>query len=210
MKREAVALAGTVALAVSGAVATSLTGSSDSDASSPQHTSGHHAQAHGALLRVVLRNAEGRWAGRVWMRQRGHSVVVHARLRSLSPGFHGFHVHTTGLCDPHAPDGPFMSAGGHLAAPGTTHGGHEGDLPSVLANDEGRGRLGFVTSRFSLSDLRDDDGSAVMVHQGRDNFANVPDRYVSSGSSSPGADDMTKKTGDAGDRYACAVIPAAS
>jgi superoxide dismutase, Cu-Zn family len=49
-----------------------------------------------------------------------------------------------------------------------------------------------------------------MVHQGRDNFANVPDRYVSSGSSSPGADDMTKKTGDAGDRYACAVIPAAS
>lgn len=206
MKREAFALVGTLALAASGAVATSVAGSSDSKDAGSRH---HEHRSHGVTQKVVLRDVEGNRVGRVWMRQRGRSVVVHARLHSLSPGFHGFHVHTTGLCDPAAADGPFTSAGGHLAAAETDHGAHTGDLPSLLANGRGWARLGFVTSRFTVASLRDDDGSAVMVHQGRDNYANIPDRYTSSDSETPGPDEATRRTGDAGDRFACGVVPPA-
>jgi Cu-Zn family superoxide dismutase len=207
MKREAVALAGTVVLAVSGAVATSVAGSEDSDAGARHH--GH--PSHGVMQKVALRDVQGDRVGTVWMRQRGHSVVVHARVHSLSAGFHGFHVHTTGLCDPTAPEGPFTTAGGHLAAPGTTHGAHTGDLPSLLANGRGKARLSFTTSRFTVASLRDADGSAVMVHAGQDNYANIPDRYTSSDTTppAPGPDATTKRTGDAGDRFACGVVPAA-
>jgi Cu-Zn family superoxide dismutase len=205
MRREAVALAGTVALAVSGAVATSVAGSEDSD-----DVGRHHAhRSHGASYKVVLQDVRGEKVGTVRMRQRAHTVVVRARLRGLSPGFHGFHVHTKGLCDPRAAEGPFMSAGGHLAAPDTIHGDHTGDLPSLLADSRGRARISFATSRFTLESLRDGDGSAVMVHLGRDNFANIPDRYTSSAQTSPGPDDATRRTGDAGNRFACGVVPPA-
>jgi superoxide dismutase, Cu-Zn family len=47
----------------------------------------------------------------------------------------------------------------------------------------------------------DDEGTAVMVHAGPDNFANIPERYAPNG---PDAD--TLKTGDSGDRIACGVV----
>jgi Cu-Zn family superoxide dismutase len=112
----------------------------------------------------------------------------------MPPGFHGFHVHAVGECVP-----PFTSAGGHLNPSGADHGDHAGDLPSLLVNADGRGMLATATDRFSLSDLRDVDGSAVMVHSGRDNFANIPSRYG-------GPDPETRATGDAGSRLACGVV----
>jgi Cu-Zn family superoxide dismutase len=125
-------------------------------------------------------------------------------VRSLTPGFHGFHVHTTGLCEAGAAAGPFTTAGGHYTGGSTTHGDHAGDLPSLLATADGKARLGFVTDRFTLAELRAGDGSAVMIHEGRDNFANIPQRYVSGGV--PGPDATTLATGDAGTRAVCGVI----
>jgi len=92
-----------------------------------------------------------------------------------------------------------MSAGGHLNPSGAGHGDHAGDLPSLLVNADGRGLLAAVTDRFSLDDLRDADGSALMVHSGRDNFANIPARYG-------GPDAETLETGDSGARLACGVV----
>ena len=89
----------------------------------------------------------------------------------LAPGFHGFRPRRA----PGVP--PFTSAGGHLNPAGATHGDHAGDLPSLLVNDDGTGELRFTTDRFSLADLSDLDGSALMVHANRDNYANIPDRY---------------------------------
>ena len=43
-----------------------------------------------------------------------------------------------------------------------------------------------------------------MVHAGRDNFANIPDRYESGGE--PGPDATTLATGDAGSRIGCGVV----
>jgi Cu-Zn family superoxide dismutase len=170
------------------------------------HRPGHggHAGHHGKVVKVILRGVDGHSVGRVSLRQSGELVVVRGWARSLTPGFHGFHIHTTGLCEADAPAGPFTTAGGHYTGGDTTHGDHAGDMPSLLVTENGWAYLTFVTDRFTVADLRDADGSAVMVHEGRDNFANIPTRYVSGGV--PGPDAITLATGDAGTRAACGVI----
>jgi len=163
----------------------------------------------GRATNVTLYDAEGDRIGHVKLKPAGEGATrVQARITDAAPGFHGFHVHTTGVCDPDAPNGPFTTAGGHFALAGQSHGAHAGDLPSLLVMEDGTARLEFVTDRFEVSDLHDDDGSAVMVHAGRDNFANIPGRYVSTTSGQPGPDADTLATGDAGSRYACGEIAA--
>jgi len=156
--------------------------------------------------RVMLRDADGARIGLVRLREHGDGVAVRARLRGLSSGFHGFHVHTTGICDPDAAEGPFTSAGGHYVGDGGAHGDHAGDMPSLYVAENGTAKLAFHTDAFTLGELRDADGSAVMVHAGSDNFANIPDRYTSSLSGETGPDEKTLATGDAGDRAACGTI----
>ena len=110
-------------------------------------------------------------------------------------------MHAVGECVP-----PFTSAAGHFNPGGAGHGDHAGDLPSLLVNEDGTGELGFVTDRFSLAELFDADGSALMVHAGRDNFANIPSRYQSLPAGTFGPDAETLATGDAGGRVACGVV----
>lgn len=166
-----------------------------------------HLGHHGDLATAVVRGRDGERVGKVWLRQSGGGVRVTARLHGLSPGFHGFHVHSTGVCDPQAVGGPFTSAGGHYpGSTGEAHAAHAGDLPAVLANADGSAYASFVTDRFSVAELVGGDGSAVMVHAGADNFANIPDRYTSSLSGETGPDGETLKAGDSGDRFACGVV----
>ena len=160
-------------------------------------------------VNVVLYDAAGDRIGHAKLKPAGDGETrVQARITDAGPGFHGFHIHTVGKCDPAAPAGPFTSAEGHFLLAGQTHGAHAGDLPSLLVMEGNSARLEFVTDRFEVADLRDADGSAVMVHAGRDNFANIPLRYVSTTSGQPGPDSETLRTGDAGSRYACGVIKA--
>jgi Cu-Zn family superoxide dismutase len=74
-------------------------------------------------------------------------------------------------------------------------------MPTLYVTDSGTGSLTFVTSALTLADLTDDDGSAVMVHAGRDDYANIPERYAPGG-----PDEMTLNTGDAGARIACGPV----
>ena len=150
---------------------------------------------------TVLRNADGDRVGVAFFRERRDKVTVSASVWRVEPGFHGFHVHTVGVCEP-----PFTSAGGHYNPAGADHPDHAGDLPSLLVNEDGKGELRFTTDRFSVRDLLEGDGSALMVHEGRDNFANIPDRYQQGDSGVYGPDDETLDTGDAGDRFACGVV----
>ncbi|MGE2724443.1 superoxide dismutase[Cu-Zn] [Mycolicibacterium pulveris] len=133
----------------------------------------------------------------------------------LTPGFHGFHIHEFGRCEPNsvAPGGgepgDFLSAGGHLhmRGQGTDHPA-AGDLTPVEVRSDGSARLVATTDSFTLDDLRTSQGSALMLHERPDNFANIPPRYTVNGV--PGPDAETRSTGDAGSRVACGVLAPAT
>ena len=158
-------------------------------------------------LMVPLLDAEGAEKGSVELTFTGGETTIAVSGTGLPPGLHGFHVHKTGVCEPDSADpakpetkGAFLSAGGHLAQDGQTHGDHDGDLPSLLVRKDGTARLVVTSDRLTEQSLRDANGSALMVHADADNFGNVPDRYA------PTLDDTTKKTGDAGKRLACGAL----
>jgi superoxide dismutase, Cu-Zn family len=146
---------------------------------------------------ATVRDVNGTSLGTVVLQSSGGKIVVAGRLSGLTAGFHGFHIHTTGLCDP---IGGFATAGGHWNPGGDTHGNHTGDMPSVLLTTSGQSHAEFETDRFNVEDLFDADGSAVVLHAGPDNFANIP---VNPYGGPVGA---TLNTGDAGGRYACGVV----
>jgi Cu-Zn family superoxide dismutase len=138
----------------------------------------------------------------------GGGLKLSVEVEGLPPGFHALHVHAIGACEPNSVNpadpsmrGDFLSAGGHIGAGATEHGNHAGDLPSLYVNGSGAGSLTTVTDALTRADLLDKDGSAVMVHAGRDNFANIPERYAPGG-----PDAATRNTGDAGGRIACGPV----
>lgn len=136
----------------------------------------------------------------------------------LTEGFHGFHIHETGVCDPDAVDAaenpaPFVTAGSHWNPDERNHGNHRGDLPPLLATTGGLARANVLTDRFTINRLFDDDGSAVIVHQDPDNLAHIPasdpegeERYHSHTTNEMGADETSRSTGDGGSRFACGVV----
>lgn len=149
--------------------------------------------------RAALINAAGEPVGSVRFERRGKSraLRVSVRARRLAPGFHGLHVHGVGTCE-----GPsFMSAGPHLNPAGAGHPGHAGDMPPLLVTSGGKAEGTFTTDRFTLADLRDADGSAVIVHALPDNHANIP-----AGRYDPDPDATTLATGDSGPRIACGRV----
>ena len=144
-----------------------------------------------------LQDASGNRLGSVWFLPRASGkLAIRVSVSFLSEGFHGFHVHSVGKCDP-----PFTTAGGHFNPGGAGHGSHAGDLSPLWVDRDGRGWLELQTDRFAVADLLDADGSAIVVHAGADNLAHIPARY-----SVGGPDAATLATGDAGSRLACGVV----
>ena len=179
---------------------------------------GPQATAHDAAYRAKLRDPGGTVVGTVEFRITRDAMHVDAELWKNSyvtpNAFHGFHVHanndeTNGRgcqADAGQPSTTwFVSADGHLSETGQGHGQHNGDMPSPLVLKNGTARLQFATDRIAPEALR---GRAVVLHANPDNFGNVP---VGSGPNqytpnSPGATDLTARTGNAGDRVACGVV----
>jgi Cu-Zn family superoxide dismutase len=160
--------------------------------------------------RASVRDVNGVFLGTVTLDPSGSKLFLTGRLSGLAPGFHGFHIHAVGICDPRAVDPatgavvPFFTAGGHLNPGGTTHGNHAGDLPSLKVSADGRATAVTETSTVTLAQIFDADRAAVVVHAGPDNFANIPTRYSAAGV--PGPDAATLATGDSGGRTACGVL----
>ena len=152
-------------------------------------------QASAQTAKVELRNAQGELLGPATLTQEVDGVTISVQVSKLPPGFHGFHVHAVGKCEPPG----FTSAGGHFNPAGHKHPAHAGDLPNLLVG-AGSASMTVKTDRFKIADLFDADGSAVIIHANPDNHANIPDRYR------PAPDDSTLATGDAGGRLACGVI----
>jgi len=150
------------------------------------------------VVRAALKDAAGQEVAVVEFRKSPRSAVkVIVTGRGLPPGFHGMHVHAVGACE--APT--FVSAGGHLKNPGSSHSDHTGDLTSLYVKSDGTVSVRFESDLFGLDTLRDMDGSAVIIHALPDNFGNIPSRYSPSG-----PDQTTRDTGDSGARIACGTI----
>ncbi len=116
---------------------------------------------------------------------------------TLSPGFHGLQIHSVGKCEANstAPNGDstgdFASAGSVYQAPDHTGYPASGDLTALQVRPDGSAKLVTTTSLFTAADLRNNQGSALIVHQNADNL---------SGSAG----------GTSGKRVACGVIAAGS
>src|SRR5262245_44044133 len=125
-------------------------------------------------------------------------VHVNVHVKGLAPGLHGIHIHAVGSCGP-----TFAAAGGHYNPLGNQHGldnpsgPHAGDLPNLVVNEDGVGRLAARTDRVTISagpaTLFDGDGSAFIIH------ANTDDQVTDTSPSGPGR---------SGARIACAVVEA--
>ncbi len=154
------------------------------------------ARAWNLSAEATIYDTIGNQVGKAKLTQEGSgNVAVHIHAHDLPPGFHGFHVHAVGVCS-----APFTSAGGHFDLDAHTHRDHSGDLPILLVKTDGTANAKFNTDRFTVADLFDADGSAIIIHANPDNYANIPTRYATS------PDATTLATGDAGDRIACGVV----
>jgi Cu-Zn family superoxide dismutase len=173
----------------------------------PMMSSVASAQSATPGAQAILHTATGDQVAQATFTDMDGAVALSINAVNLPAGFHGLHVHANGACD--APD--FTSAGPHFDNParmssdaqGGMPQGHSGDLPSLLANQNGTAQLQTESDRFSVADLLAGAGTALIIHAGPDNFANIPTRYA------PAPDAMTLATGDAGARLACGVIQAA-
>ncbi|ALG05714.1 superoxide dismutase family protein [Kibdelosporangium phytohabitans] len=161
--------------------------------------------SHG-VGRATVRSVTGAVLGSVRFEVSNRKILVTGRLSGIAPGFHGFHVHAVGVCDPNStdPNGvvvPFLTAGGHLNTGGTSHGAHAGDLPSLRVSADGTAVSVTENDQLNAAALFDADGSAIIIHALPDNFAHIPPRYAPAG-----PDATTLATGDAGGRIACGVV----
>jgi superoxide dismutase, Cu-Zn family len=151
------------------------------------------APASAQKANALLINPDGEEIGNVAIEQLARGVWISAQASRLPPGVHAFHIHQTGRCD--TPD--FKSAGGHFNPTGKQHGWnnpeghHAGDFPNVHVQEDGVLAVEVFTDAVTLGEgetsLFDDDGSAIVMHAGADDYHTDP-------------------AGDAGARIACGVI----
>jgi Cu-Zn family superoxide dismutase len=138
---------------------------------------------------MALVNALGAPIGTVRAWQTAGGVTFRIDATGLPHGIHGLHVHAVGSCAP--PD--FTTAGAHWNPANRKHGlsnpegPHAGDLSNVEVAANGVLAATAVLPRATLAELRDADGSALVLHA-------QPDDY------------MTDPSGNSGARIACAVI----
>jgi Cu-Zn family superoxide dismutase len=134
----------------------------------------------------------------------------------LSPGFHGLHIHSVGKCEANSTPptggaaGDFNSAGGHFQVSGHTAHPASGDLTSLEVRSDGSALLTTTTDAFTAQDLLGGEKTALIIHEGPDNFANIPSARYQQKNGASGPDEETMSTGDSGKRVACGVIQSAS
>ncbi|MEB3287269.1 MAG: superoxide dismutase family protein [Vampirovibrionales bacterium] len=167
-----------------------------SEGSDVKNTAEKSAMTHRRAVADVM-DAQGKSLGKADFTETAQGVLIHAQLSGVPEGWHGFHVHAVGQCDPKAAKGAFTSAGGHFNPAGKEHGFenpkgmHVGDLPNVYVEKDGKllteTLLQGATLESGPTALLDKDGSALVIHSTKDDYASDP-------------------AGNAGSRIACGVI----
>jgi Cu-Zn family superoxide dismutase len=139
----------------------------------------------------------GKIAGTITIKQTADGLELDTRLRGLTPGEHGFHLHENPSCGPADKDGKAIAgqaAGAHYdpdhtkAHKGPGGGGHKGDLPKLEVDPKGNVQAKLKVAGLKLDDVK---GKSIMIHEGGDNYSDTP-----------------KPLGGGGARIACGVIAA--
>jgi Cu-Zn family superoxide dismutase len=149
--------------------------------------------AQAQTAKAALQSADGKEAGSVTLTQTPSGVLLSLTVKGLPPGEHAFHVHAVGKCE-----APFTSAGGHFNPGNKKHGllaaegAHAGDMPNLHIPASGDLTIEVHNPMITLekdkpNSLFDADGSAVIIHAGKDDYKSDP-------------------TGEAGGRIACGVV----
>lgn len=151
-----------------------------------------YEEAGSEIGSAAISDRSGASVGTAKLYSQDGEVTVSVSLSGLSEGTHAVHLHTTGDCS--ASD--FTSAGGHLNPMGNQHGSqnpqgaHLGDLPNAVISSAGVGTVSTIlpgSSAAVIPQIFDADGTALVVHEGADNY-------------------MSDPAGDAGSRVACGVF----
>lgn len=141
-----------------------------------------------AQAKADIKNAQGQSIGTATLTETPQGVLLSVNLTSAPAGPHAFHMHAVGKCE-----APFTTAGGHLNPAGKKHGikskegAHAGDLPNVTVPASGALTFEVLAHGVTMAQVMDADGTAVVMHQGVDDYATDP-------------------AGAAGDRIACGVV----
>lgn len=135
------------------------------------------ARAHGELSATVEFSPKSGSSvtGKLKLVQHGEAVRITGHIEGLSPGKHGFHIHTNGNCD--SPDA--MSAAGHFNPYGAHHGPpssrdhHLGDLGNIEAGADGRAAISMEVEGVTVALLGTHSivDRSVIVHASPDDFS---------------------------------------
>ncbi len=127
--------------------------------------------------------------GTVTFTKEHNGTHIHAELKNLSPGKHGFHIHELGDCS--CDDG--MCTKGHFNPTNQPHGGknseqrHVGDMGNVSADQNGNAVLDYIDTRIKINGPYGIIGRSIIVHADEDDLLSQP-------------------TGNSGARIGCGVI----
>ncbi len=148
-----------------------------------------HAEDTGVT--AIVRDASGRELGTLELTQATDGIMLTGTLRGLTPGVHGIHLHTVGVCTP-----TFEAAGGHWNPTARAHGlespqgSHLGDIPNITVDASGNVDIRATSAGGTLHGdrpLLDANGAALVVHAAAD-------------------DNRTDPAGNSGLRVACGVV----
>jgi Cu-Zn family superoxide dismutase len=135
-----------------------------------------------APVDVPVGGNAGKPIGTLQLRGGATGVVLRVTLQpgSVTPGWHGIHLHAVGDCSDTA---KFEKAKAHVNHGGRKHGllnadgPDDGDLPNVFATADGSVNAEVFTNAVTLTGekgLRDADGSSLIIHAAEDDHATQP------------------------------------
>ncbi|ETN83381.1 copper/zinc superoxide dismutase, partial [Necator americanus] len=146
------------------------------------------------ILRAVPGQTPTERIGVVHFTQRNGVLMIRGRVRGLSPGLHGTHVHESGDLG-----NGCLAAGAHFNPTNMVHGGptdairHVGDLGNIAAGADGVSDIDITDRVLQLTGSNGAVGRAFVIHSDVDDLGR-------------GGAPTSNTTGNSGSRVACGVV----